>query len=468
MIKLAKKRRGSAMKQKEEKNIKNTIGKVIFIAILFLLNFNFNQVMGTSDIPKVYLEGNIDNMTEKTDEREIKIQFTSSEINFETNAEIKIQGTSSLGYAKKNYNITLYTDDTYENKDKIDVGQGWGLQSKYCLKANWIDKTHSRNIVSARITAKIQKKYEVFQNTPNYGVIDGFPVEIYANQEFLGLYTWNIPKDTWLWGLDEDNPNHIALVGDDWTEAVAFKEEITTLDEAKWEVEVGEENQDTIDKFNRLIRFVKNSSDEEYVRDFEQYLNKDATFNYIIMLYAMEGSDNFGKNMAMVTYDGKVWYPSLYDLDSTWGTWSDGSLSETYDYIPDEVESRLLTRTISCFGNELAERWFELRENVLSKEDILTEFNQFISSIPEESYQKEQEKWGDIPGYGIDQIEEFLDYRLEYIDHLMLEKLEEKEVSDNKENQEYHEYQEALKVYISVVIIVLFLVISLKYIISHK
>ncbi len=461
MIKLAKIKEGKVV---DKKNIKKILGKVIFIAILFLLSFNANKSMATQEIPKVYFEGNISNMTEKTDERQIKIKFTSTEINFETNAKIKIQGTSSLGFEKKNYNITLYTDDTYQSKEKVDVGQGWGAQSKYCLKANWIDKTHSRNIVSARITAKIQKKYQLFENTPNNGVIDGFPIEVYSNNEFLGIYTWNIPKDAWLWGLDEDNPNHIAIVGDGWTDAVAFKEEITTFEEAEWEVEVGENNQETIDKFNRIIHFINTSSDEEYIRDFEQYLNKDATLNYIIMLYAMEGSDNYGKNMVMLTYDGKVWYPSLYDMDSTWGTWSDGSLCETYDYIPDTISNKILNRTIQCFSKELATRWFELRQDILAKDNILAEFINFIGTIPQETFQKEQERWGEIPGYGMDQIEEFLDYRLGYIDNIMLEKMGTQELN----HINYNNYYEELEAYFIFILIVLLIIMLVKYIIIKR
>ena len=234
---------------------KNTILKLIFI---ILIAFGFiilksSLTFATTDIPKVYFEGNISEMLDKKDERKINIKYESKDKNFETKAKIKIQGTSSIYFEKKNYTINLYKDDSYEEKEKIDVGKGWGAQSKYCLKANWIDKTHSRNIVSARIAAKIQKKYGVLTELPNNGLIDGYPVEIYSNNEFLGLYTWNIPKSDWMWGLDEDNPNNIALVGDDYTDQVLFYKEIRNLDEAKWEVEVGEENQETVDKI--YIRF---------------------------------------------------------------------------------------------------------------------------------------------------------------------------------------------------------------------
>ena len=93
--------------------------------------------------------------------------------------------------------------------------------------------------------------------------------------------------------------------------------------------------------------------------------------------------------MIMLTYDGNIWYPSLYDLDSTWGTWSTGALSESYDYTPDNAESKLLSRTINLFGKELANRWFELRKTNLSKTSILNEFNTFINSIPKEVYENQ-------------------------------------------------------------------------------
>ena len=282
---------------------------IIFVLILFIgIIIKQNKVFGVSELPKIYFEGNISNMTDKKDERKIKVKYTSSDVNFDCYAKLKIQGTSSIYYEKKNYNIEFYKDKDYEEELNVDVGKNWGEENKYCLKANWIDKTHSRNIISARIAAKIQKKYGVFENTPNYGLIDGFPVEIYSNNEFLGLYTFNIPKDAWLWNLDEENENNLVFEGGDWTNQVYFKEKIESLEnleESGWEILVGEESEENIDKFDRLIEFVNSSTDSEFIENFDSYLNKDATLNYIIMVYMMQGMDNLGKNMMMVTYDRK-------------------------------------------------------------------------------------------------------------------------------------------------------------------
>ena len=385
---------------------------------------NYTKSLATTDLPKVYFQGDMSNMTSKEDKRDISIRFESSNINYTKCAKIKWQGTSSLAYDKKNYTIKFYKDNTYDEIERVDVGFGWGEQSEYCLKANWIDKTHSRNIVSARIGAKIQDRYQVFTNTPNNGTIDGFPVEIYLNEEFLGLYTWNIPKSAWMWNMDEENPNHIVIAGDAYTNSTAFKEEVTnTLEESGWECEVGTENEETITKLNRLINFVNNSSDEEFIRDFELYLDKDSALNYLVMLYLIQGEDNFSKNLMLVTYDGMVWYPSLYDLDSTFGTEWHGEINSTYESSPETITGNKLWKRIrECFPNEIANRWFEYRKDLFTKESLMNEFTNFINGIPTEAYQKEAQKWGEIPGQGIDQIEEFLDFRLPYIDNIMYEK----------------------------------------------
>ena len=129
--------------------------------------------------------------------------------------------------------------------------------------------------------------------------------------------------------------------------------------------------------------------------------------------------------MILLTYDnGKTWYPCLYDLDSTWGTWTDGTLNESYKILPeddiaDHSTNNLFLRMIKCMPNEISNRWFELRQNIFSKENILKEFKDFFEEIPLQSFEKENNRWKEIPGFGIEQIEEFLNIRLDYIDSIM-------------------------------------------------
>ena len=387
----------------------------ILLIILISLSFSIKNIKA-EELPKVYFEGNIENMTSKKDERKIKLTYVSKNLNFESYTLIKIQGSSSLAYDKKNYNIKLYQDKDYKNKKKVNVG--FGDQYKYCLKANWVDKTHARNIVTARITSKIQDKYNLFTNTPNNGLIDGFPVEIYINNEFLGIYTWNIPKDDWMFNMDENNPNHIVLSGHSYSNATYFKE-YGTFNE--WEVEAGPETEETLTKLNRVIEFVFKSSDEEFKNNFQNYFNLDATLNYFIMLNTGELLDNISKNFLLVTYDGKIWYPSLYDLDTSWGTTWNGK--DTYEYDKSLIQhaelSLFWTKFERNINNEIANRYFELRKDILTKENILKEFTSFINGIPASSFEKENNRWKNIPGRDLNQITDFINTRIPIVDEYM-------------------------------------------------
>ena len=263
-------------------------------------------------------------------------------------------------------------------------------------------------MVTARLATAAQQRYGVLEEAPCNGTIDGFPVEIYINGRFHGLYTFNIPKDEWQFNMDGDNPNHIVLCGEGWQSPNYFRAEPNFED---WAVEVGEESPETLEKAKRLFDFIMNSSDEEFRADFEKHLDLDATLNYFVFTEFAFLPDNRGKNMLLATYDGEIWYPSLYDLDTSWGTSYDGK--DTLSYKTGVVKmyrNRLFERVEQIFAEELAARYFELRADILSKEHIMGEFERFRAEIPALTFFKERLRWGFlIPGYGYEQIEEYID-----------------------------------------------------------
>ena len=130
-------------------------------------------------------------------------------------------------------------------------------------------------------------------------------------------------------------------------------------------------------------------------------------------------NDNRAKNMLLLTYDARHWYLCLYDMDTSWGAKFDGL--SLYDYRVEPLIysiSNLYVRMENLFTEELAQRYFDLKEDFLNKESVMARFEAFRARIPEESFRKEQEKWGtDIPGFDYDQIEDFLDTMIPYLDN---------------------------------------------------
>lgn len=373
------------------------------------------------DIPRFYLEGNVLGMWNRQDVQKISVEYQNGDESVHAYAKIHMQGASSLEYDKKNYTIKFFFDEDCTQKKRIDFG--WGKQNQYCLKANWVDKTHARNLVSARLAAQVQEKYGVLDEAPNHGLVDGFPVEVYANGRFLGLYTLNIPKDGWMLGMDADNPDHLAFICYDWSEAACF-EALPSYD--AWGIEVGEPSEANLRKLARLFTFVMESTDEEFRAQQRLYFDLDAALHYIILCEFGLMEDNVAKNMILATYDGKVWYPTLYDMDSSWGSNWSGLELFPYTYPPVTPTNNFLKRVKDVFTEELVQRYFALREELLTKEHIMELFCNFREDIPADLWERERERWKDIPGYDYSQIEEFLDVRIPHMDGYMRSLLEQK------------------------------------------
>lgn len=396
-----------------KKRILKYVLLVIIIVFLLAAAVTGYLLWEETKIPKLHFVGDISGMEQKTDIRDIAFVYENGEETISGYAEIKPQGTSSLVYDKKNFTIKFYEDEAHEDKMKIDVG--WGAQSKYCLKANWVDRTHTRNVVTAKIATEVQQKYDLLTQAPRNGLVDGFPIAIYNNGEFYGIYTWNIPKDAWQFGMDEDNPDHLVVSGDTYTPTTLFQD-LSSI--GSWEFEVGEESKESLIKLGTMLHFVVNSSDEEFRADFEKYLNLDAALNYYIMVDYCHLADNHGQNMLLATYDGMQWYLSLYDLDTSWGTtWNGYQLHDYEAELLDMSRNNLFARMEKCFAKELSERYFELREEILNKEHVMAEFEAFYDQIPTMSFVRETLRWGkglikrpaDIPGFDITQIAEYID-----------------------------------------------------------
>ena len=326
----------------------------------------------------------------KTDVRQAVLTYeeAASGLRFTEPITIRVQGKSSSKFNKKNFTVKL--------ERKLELRKGWGAHRKYCLKANYIDPTHACNIVSSRLAASMHRRYGLFNRAPNAGVVDGFPVWVVLNGEPAGLYTWNIPKDEWMLGLDEGNENHIAMFGDSWKGNLFFQSDEAD-DNKGWIFKYGQPTPENKAKFERLYFFVKNATDDEFCANADQYLDLDACINYYCFICICYAPDNNSKNTLLVTYDGQHWAPTLYDLDSLWGIdWKGTGLWGAdhgigVDYV---INCQgLFGRIRDCFPDEVRARYAELREFPLSRANIRAEFERFRAEIPPEYYDRDREMW---------------------------------------------------------------------------
>lgn len=364
--------------------------------------------------------------------------------------KIKCQGTSSMNYPKKNFTIVLYSDESLSILQPVDMG--WSEQTKYCLKANYMDHTHARNVVNANLWADIVRSRSdysslpnAFRTAPNAGAIDGFPFKIYANGIYQGLYTWNIPKDKWCYGMTDDgiSSNLQFVLGGEQNTVSVFNEtssnfrKTTTaaeiLAESTWSIEVGNKTEESAELYasaiNNLIVFLKNTADKDTFREgISQYIDVQSAIDYYLFQYANCGLDSLGKNQLVASYDGTKLMMISYDMDSTWGLNWDGKSFVSVDYkCPDQYEepyNLLYNRLVEFYPNEMKSRYEELRNGALSDYNILSKFEDFYYSIGKDLYDEEitDTPYTSIPNtdtVNLTQLRSYIPKRLAYVDSMV-------------------------------------------------
>lgn len=395
-------------------------------------NTNLAEPM-EDDIPKVFIDGEIP--TTK-DEVFAKMTYVSKTDEFRAYLKIKCQGASSMDYPKKNFTIKMYSDEVRETKLKKEF-KDWGFeQYKYVLKANFVDHTHARNIIGSRLWSEVvasRSDYDSLpteiKTSPNNGAIDGFPIKVYTNGTYQGIYTWNIGKDDWMWNMNEDNPNHILLCGETNTNGTYFETACnfrtlwSGIDEQHWCVEIGTNSDAVKNSLNALITCVKDTDDETFMATIENYLDLQSAIDYYIHQYVTCGHDNLGKNLLLATYDGTKWYCGCYDMDMSFGNTD----KITFDHAcPEQYSERyslLWERIVNCYSDDIKTRYYHLKETVFSFGNIITKFERFMDLIGLDLFEEDTTIY-DIPYYktnNIKYVRNFMRDRLSYVEQKMSE-----------------------------------------------
>lgn len=381
------------------------------------------------DLPILYLTGDTSPIAVSKDN---KVTLTYAYGNRSGSCTLKGQGATSYKMAKAfidagkagKFNYTINFDTPFE------AVEGWGAQKKYCLKANWIDHTHSRNVVSCKLwgmTVKSRSNVPAqMANLPNGGAVDGFPIIIMLNDKFHGVYTWNIPKDGWMFGLVEDATKTQAIVGaDDHTAATQFKAASMTGYEVEFVSD--EDNADWVEtSMKRMLSAVMNSNGSDLDTVVAQYLDLDSVIDHYIHTVVDKATDCVDKNFLLVTFDGVKWYMSAYDRDSIHGlNWdATGTTRPVSNCSFEECAATVkIYELIKNFkADALKARYQQLRANILSESRIVEKFENFAWAIPSTVLAEDVKKYPTIRGSSvntIDQICRFVRQRLVKVDEWM-------------------------------------------------
>ena len=389
------------------------------------------------DIARLCLYGDLTGIGKKA-EVPVTVTFEGAGKELDCYALLKYQGHTSLIYDKKNYTLKLFKDAAFEQKNKI-VFFDWNKEHKYILKANYIDPSVCRNLVCADIWSEMVACRENYPahlaDSSNFGATDGFPMALYLNDTYQGLYTFTLHRDDDLFDMEDGNLDGILVTNTAQTDAAYFRAPATFDDQSDWEVEYTGLEDDSLwleQKLNTLIDFVQTSSDEEFREDLDEYLDVNSAIDYLIAIYSLGLTNSGAKNITMATYDDGVLFFSLCDMENAFGLSATGEeilapeevLPVCTDGVWDSATGSLLWgRLLQNYETEIRARYTELRREILTAERICTKVSDFLQPISEEFYAADRQIYPDMPrptDFPQTQIEEYVPQRLSLLDGLLL------------------------------------------------
>lgn len=374
------------------------------------------------NVPTVYFDGDIAEMT-----KDNKVDLNYAYGDRSGTCTLKWQGSSSLAYPKKNYTVVF--DTAFEAKE------GWGAQTKYCLKADWIDFSHCRNVMSAKLWGEVVKSRNGVNSNlsalPNGGAVDGFPCFVVINGVWKGIYNFNIPKDGWMMGMGSGEREAILCAGNH-TEGSKLKAEAIVGDNKDFELEYNSDSFTTEEvqaSLNTLINACLDSDGTDIDTTIAQYLDINSAIDYFIFSVLIANKDGYSKNYILATYDGTKWFFSAYDMDGTFGLEWDGKSFMRSGFLKKWYESsgfRNIASANKVFEllykykkQAIIDRYNELRKLTATVSNVSLIFHNYTTAIPLAAKVAENELWKGRPSTGannVEQIVEWFDDRVGWID----------------------------------------------------
>ena len=365
-----------------------------------------------NDIPVIYLDGELP-PTKATGYVDMMLRYVSRSKDFTSYASVKLQGNQPDSDIKKSLNLKFFKDATRETKLKVNF-RGWGKESQFTLSSDWYDRTHARNIVSSKIFTNIVKTRadfddypELFRKSPKLCQYDGFLVKMYLNGVYQGFYSFRMKKEDYTYNMTKKNENHHMIQLHRYTMANLFREEGTiTMETDDDGYGITEELQDEVSeaiqtRWNEVIDFVKDSTDDEFKANIEDYFYLSSLIDAYVFIISGAMIDNTCNNHMFITYDGQKFIYCTYDMDSSWGATYGNVAATTFpresfgDLTGDRVGNLLFIRLCECFGEDIYNRYCELREGPLSSNNIINEFEKFCIASREQLDQDYSEDTAD-------------------------------------------------------------------------
>lgn len=357
---------------------------------------------------------------------------------------IRVQGTSTAWWPKKNWSLKLFSNATRTKGIPLKVGDSVP-STEWIAKAEWIDPSQMRNQLSYRLwedmtlsrSGKPMREVENSNATHNLGAV-GYPrthmSRVVINGKHYGLSTLTLGHDPKNFNIDRANSNHFYFEFD-----ARFGRSLTREWDkfAGWGVDQHFENYLTsngkftsaqVQKIDRLGKLF-NGTQANFKNRFNDYLDRQNMIDMLLFIEVLYDWDGMAQDLEFVSYDGQKWYILPWDKDTTFGMYWDGSGIQAgserklaVNYKKEDVTQKPWYKTYHSFKPQVEARYAQLRrEGVFTSANLNSHIAELNAAVPASVWTAERQRWassGRLSSAGADskQISSWFGKRLTFLD----------------------------------------------------
>lgn len=360
------------------------------------------------------------------------------------------QGGYSIRYVKRNFTSEFSENDwTCDKTTKFVIGD-WVEQDAFHFKAFYTDFIRGIGEIGYKLFDDIVddrlpywERGGYYKQSKARCFPDGFPCAVYLNNEFYGVYAWQLKKNHNNMNQKNSVAEHIHLDGNirdtylfmgniNWSQfEVRSPKDLYTSSNKLYDgnspsellgsssvyynlssdtQEMIEDKQRTAQVKDYIVKMSKywnelglldkaGVTNEEFKKEFEKRYDIDALIDYYVFFRMLMNGDGTVKNWQWFTYDGVKWMVTPYDLDQTFGLTIYG-FPRPATHTASDIDSGPFHWINKYYVEEERARYFQLRDgNVLCEQNILNIIRDWYYRIGEEYYTMEKIKWPDSPCY---------------------------------------------------------------------
>ncbi len=382
--------------------------------------------------------------TTKHDDIEAVIEYNDKDGNyFRKPVILNAQGSSSMAYYVKNMAIDI------NDGSEIKFGD-FPTQDSFHLKKYYIDAFRGQCIVGYWLMEQVYKSRPIGQQYPyEYSIAndsvsegfgspkkdfftgakchpDGFPINITwisndGTETDMGIYAWNLKKSKEVYYADKKKAENIILDGEIATDTLfggtikwsSFEirnpKSLIDINGNKYDGDNPTELSDTDPNSKKVKDYLISLSkvfselNTNKTKDvFEKHFLVKPFIDYCLASDVLYHIDGFRKNWIWLAYNGKQFTPSLYDVDSIFGSHFAG----LFTYPNSETVKGLPTMAFPCnilyelYKDDIDARYKVLRDlGIFTVDNIMSLLNNWLSRVGYDNYSKEFSIYNETPSY---------------------------------------------------------------------